>query len=298
MKRLPSILLVCGAALVCGTVASGQRQVGLQPSITPLEGTPHELEGIDIIERLGEFLPLDAQFVDDQGRAATLRQYFDGRRPVVLQMGYLKCPMLCTMVLNDLVKGLKKVDWSVGDQFDVVSISVNPLETHELAKVKKDGYVLEYGRAGSAKGWHFLTGPAESSKAVADAAGFTFRYVPETGEYAHAAVIILCTPDGRVSRYLYGVSYGPKDLKMGMLEASEGRMGSTLEKILLWCHVYDPNAGGYVLFALRLMKLGGLLTLVLLFAGLSWLWVRDIQRRHVASGRAAGSAAPPATPVA
>lgn len=277
--------------------ASAQRQTGFQPGTTPIEGVPEELEGVDIVERLGATLPLDLPFVDDEGRSVTLREYFKGERPVILQLGYLKCPMLCTMVLNDLVKGLKRVDWTAGEEFDVVSISVNPIEGPELAKLKKAGYLLEYERPASARGWHFLTGPAESSKAAADAVGFTYRFVPETGEYAHAAAVILCTPDGRVSRYLYGVSYGPRDLKMGLLEASEGRMGTSLERFLLWCHQYDPDARGYVLFALRLMKLGGLFTLVLLFAGLAWLWMRDLQRKQAVARATAKDASPPATPV-
>jgi len=296
-SRILSLLGIAALLATWSASAEAQRQIGFEPGPTPIDGVPEELEGIDIVERLGASLPLDLPFVDDQGRPVTLRDYFAGERPVVLQLGYLKCPMLCTMVLNDLVKGLKKVDWTAGQEFDVISISVNPIEGPDLAKVKKAGYLIEYGRPSSDRGWHFLTGPAESSKAVADATGFTYRFVPETGEFAHAAVIILCTPDGRVSRYLYGVSYGPRDLKMGLLEASEGKMGSSLERFLLWCHQYDPNARGYVLFALRLMKLGGVLTLLLLFAGLAWLWIRDLQRRQAVARVAAKDASPPATPV-
>lgn len=297
--RILAALLATLLVAVVAAPAFGQRQTGYEVPPTPVEGMPPELEGVDIVERLGATLPLDATFVDDSGAPVALRQYFDGKRPVVLQIGYLKCPMLCNMVLNELVKGLRKVDWSAGEEFEIVSVSVNPIETHELAKVKKDGYVMEYGRPASSKGWHFLTGPAENGKAVADATGFGFRYVPETGEYAHAAAVILCTPDGRVSRYLYGVQYEPRDLKMGLLEASDGKMGSSLERFILWCHQYDPNARGYVLFALRLMKLGGAITLVLLFAGLTFLWCRDVQRRHSAAAGSASSAAPsPASPSA
>ena len=301
LPRILALLLAAALSAAFAAPASAQRQTGYEVPLTPVEGVPPELEGVDIVEQLGNVLPLDATFVDDSGAPVALRQYFDGKRPVVLQIGYLKCPMLCNMVLNELVKGLKKVDWSAGEEFEIVSVSVNPIETHELAKVKKDGYLMEYGRPETSKGWHFLTGPAESSKAVADATGFRFRYVPETGEYAHAAAVILCTPDGRVSRYLYGVQYEPRDLKMGLLEASDGKMGTSLERFILWCHQYDPNARGYVLFALRLMKLGGVVTLTLLFAGLSFLWFRDFQRRQSAAGSASaapGDVPPPATPAA
>ncbi len=241
---------------------------------------PPEVRNVDIIERLDNPLPLDLTFTDDNGHAVSLRELFDGRRPVVLQLGYYKCPMLCNLVLNELVKGMKDLDWSPGDQFTVVSVSVNPLENAELAALKKQNYLLEYERAGTASGWHFLTGPAENSQAVADAVGFGFQFVPETGEYAHAAVIILCTPDGRVSRYLYGVKFDPGTLKLGLLEASEGRIGTTLERFILWCHVYDPQARGYVVFALRIMKLGGALTLVLVAGAIGLLWLRDLRRRR------------------
>ncbi|HMN94847.1 MAG TPA: SCO family protein [Phycisphaerales bacterium] len=294
-------LLLFAALAACFAVAApaaaqGRFGEGFGRSSPPVDVLPDELVGVDITERLDEPLPLDLPFVDDAGRDVTLRRYFDGRRPVVLQIGYLKCPMLCNLVLNELVRGLKDVDLAAGREFQVVSVSVNPIETHELAAVKKQGYLLEYGRAASSDGWHFLTGPESSSRAVADAVGFGYRYDPDTGEYAHAAAVILCTPDGRVSRYLYGVRYEPSNLKLGLLEASEGKIGSTLDRIILWCHIYDPDAKGYVVFALRLMKLGGLVTLVVMFGGLSWLWVRELQRRGAADRGALDGDAPAAGP--
>ncbi|MFO0875408.1 MAG: SCO family protein [Phycisphaerales bacterium] len=285
-RLLPAIALVLACAVAGAAsaqygagVSDGSRRAG-----TPADGVPAELQGVDIVEKLEAQLPLDVPFTDDTGRTITLRDCFDGKHPVVLQIGYLKCPMLCNLVLNDLVRGLKGVDWTVGQDFAVVSISVNPNESHELAAAKKQGYIVEYERADTAAnraGWRFLTGPESSSRAVADAAGFGYRFIPETGEYAHAAAIMLCTPDGKLSRYLYGVKFAPADLRLGLLEASQGRIGSTLDRFILWCHIYDPEARGYVVFALRLMKLGGALTLLALFAGLSMLWVRDLKRRRV-----------------
>lgn len=281
LRLLATLTVLTVTAFSAPAMGQGRMGGGYQPPPTAADVVPDELVGVDIIERLNETLPLDVPFVDDAGRDVTLRSYFNGTRPVILQIGYLKCPMLCNLVLNELVNGLKDVDLSAGREFDVVSVSVNPIETHELAEVKKRGYLLEYGRVASENGWHFLTGPESSSRAVADATGFGFRYDPDTGEYAHAAAVILCTPDGRISRYLYGVRYEPNNLRLGLIEASEGRIGSTLDRIILWCHVYDPDAKGYVVFALRLMKLGGLVTLVVLFGGLSWLWIREAQRRRL-----------------
>jgi protein SCO1/2 len=234
-------------------------------------GVPHELQGVDVEEKPNAQVPLDAPFIAEDGSPIRLRDLMRPDRPVILQLGYNRCPMLCNLVLNGAVNGLKGVDWNAGDQFDLVSISVAPTETPELAKVKKDGYVLEYGRDGATRGFRFLTGPAASSHAVADAVGFRFRE-QENGEIAHAAVLFVLTPEGRVSRYLYGTKFDPKDLRLALLEASEGKIGTTLDRFILWCHVYDPDARGYVLFAVRLMQLGGLVTLVVLGAGLFWLF--------------------------
>lgn len=235
---------------------------------------PPELAGVDIVEKLDERLPLETVFTDDTGRTIALEELFDGERPVLLQIGYFRCPMLCNLVLNGMVKSLEDLDWTAGEKFRVVSASINPDERHELAAAKKQSYVLEYGRPGVSDRWHFLTGPEASSKALADAVGFGFR--PQSdGEIAHAAAIFVITPDGRVSRYLYGTKYDPKNLRLALLEASEGRIGSSWDRFILWCHVYDPDAGGYVVFAMRLMQIGGALTLLLLGAGVGTMWWRE-----------------------
>ena len=255
------------ATLAVASVVSWASPAAAQHNL----GVPHELQGVDDEEKPNAQVPLDAPFVAEDGSPIRLRDLMRPDRPVILQLGYNRCPMLCNLVLNGAVNGLKGVDWNAGDQFDLVSISVAPTETPELAKVKKDGYVLEYGRDGATRGFRFLTGPAASSHAVADAVGFRFRE-QENGEIAHAAVLFVLTPEGRVSRYLYGTKFDPKDLRLALLEASEGKIGTTLDRFILWCHVYDPDARGYVLFAVRLMQLGGLVTLVVLGAGLFWLF--------------------------
>ena len=244
--------------------------------------TPPELRGVDIVERPDNRLPLEAKFTDDAGREVALGDYFKGERPVILQLGYNRCPMLCNLVLNGVFDGLKGVDWVPGEKFELLSVSVDPGESTGLARAKKEAYLADFERPGASLGVHFLTGAAEQSKAVADAVGFSYR-LQEDGEYAHAAAIFLITPDGRVSRYMYGTRFEPSDLRMALLEASEGRIGTTLDRFILWCHVYDPNASGYVLQARRIMTIGGFVTVVALAAGLAMFWRADFKRRRSAA---------------
>ncbi len=253
---------------------------GYQAPAPTTDAAP-ELEGVTILDKLDSQLPLDATFVDDNGKTIAFRDVLPKDRPIILQLGYLKCPMLCSLVMNALVRGLNGVDWTAGDQFDIVSISINPDEKPDLAAAKKVGYVAEYGRAGSAKGWHFLTGDEANIRKIADAVGFQYRKQP-SGEFSHAAAVFLVTPGGRLSRVLYGVKYEPADIRMSLLEASEGKIGTTLDRIILWCHIYDPNAGGYVLLAMRIMQIGGALMLLLLGGGLGWFWWREKQARTLA----------------
>jgi protein SCO1/2 len=253
-------------------------------------GVPEELKGIDIIEHLNEPLPLDARFTDDAGRAVALRDYFKGDRPVILQLGYNKCPQLCNFVLNGAFDGLKEVDWSPGKEFALISLSIDPTETSALAQAKKETYLADYGRAGAGLGVHFLTGSETMSRSVADAVGFTYRR-QDNGDYAHAAVLVLCTPEGRVSRYMYGVKFEPSDLRMGLLEASQGKIGSTLDRFILWCHIYDANARGYVLQARRVMSIGGLVTVLVLAGGLALFWRADLRKQKQGASAANAAAA-------
>ena len=239
------------------------------------EDLPEELVGVDIVEHLDDTLPLDLVFTDEDGERIKLGDIIDGERPTILQIGYFKCPMLCNLVLNEAMDGLSGVDdLSAGTDFDLVALSINPNEGHELARVKKEGYLLEYARPGASRGFHFLTGSAENTKALADAVGFQYR-LQDDGEYAHAAALFVITPDGRISRYLYGVRYEPATLRFALMEGAEGRIGSTLERFILWCHVYDPDSGSYHLLAFRVMQLGGLATVFFMVVGVGILWLRD-----------------------
>ena len=236
---------------------------------------PDELQGVDIVEHLNDQLPLDLEFTNEEGESVKLGDIIDGTRPAVLQMGYYRCPMLCDLVLNEAMKGLGGVEeLTAGQDYDLVSVSVNPDEGPEIAILKEKGYLLDYNRPGAARGFHFLTGTAQNSKALADAVGFGYS-LQDDGEYAHAAALFIITPDGRISRYLYGVDYPPKTLRFALMEGGEGRIGSTLERFILWCHVYDPESGSYHLFAFRIMQLGGVVTLFVLVLGLGTLWLRD-----------------------
>lgn len=223
-----------------------------------------ELMGIDIIEHLGDSLPLNLSFVDDNGSKVTLSDYFKGDKPVLLTLGYYECPMLCNLVFNGVSEGIKELGWVPGEKYQVISVSIDPLETAELAAKKKANYIKFLEMPGASGGWHFLVTESENAKTLADAIGFEYYYVEDRDEYAHAAAAYLISPEGVISRYLYGIQYTASNLKLGLLEASEGKIGSTLDKILLYCYRYDPDAKGYVLFAQNAMKVGGAVTVVLI----------------------------------
>jgi len=252
-------------------------------------GVPEELKGVDITEHLNDQLPLDTRFTDDDGTQVTLRDFFKGDKPVLLQLGYNKCPMLCNLVLNGTFAGLKGVDWLPGKEFEIVAISVDTTESVGLAHAKKESYLAEFERPGSGRGVHFLTGNEVMSKSVADAVGFQYRR-QENGDYAHAAAIYMITPEGRISRYMYGTKFEPSDLRMALLEASQGRIGSTLDRFILWCHIYDPNARGYVLQARRIMSIGGLVTMFALAGGLAMFWTAELRKKKSASAGTAAAA--------
>lgn len=285
---LASLAASAVTATLCAQVSVGG---GYEPAAPSTDAIP-ELEGVTIIDKLDSQLPLTATFRDEHGKAVMLRDVLPKDRPAILQIGYMKCPMLCSLVMNALVRGIQDMDWTVGQQYDIIALSVNPKEGPDLAEGKKAGYVAEYGRPQSAAGWHFLTGEESSIRSVTDAVGFEYR-MQANGEYSHAAGIFILTPDGRLSRVLYGVKYDSANVRMALLEASQGKVGTTLDRIILWCHIYDAQAGGYVVMAMRVMQLGGVLTLLVLGGGLGWFWWREAQARRLAppaAGHAGGTA--------
>jgi len=241
---------------------------------------PPALEEVGVEEHLDAKLPFDVEFVDELGNSVTLGSFFDGERPVILTLNYYRCPMLCGLQLNGVVEGLTGLAWSIGDQFEMVTVSIDPLETPTLAREKKQNYLKWYDRVGAASGWHFLTGRQDDIVRLAETVGFSYTYDEDSGQYAHAAAIFVCTPDGRVARYLYGIEYPPKDLRLALLEASEGKIGSAIDQLILYCYHYDPSDRSYAPTAMNIMRLGGGATAVILGSSLLLFWVRDVRRKR------------------
>lgn len=234
------------------------------PSESTTNGLPDALQKIGIEQKLGAQMPLDTELKDEDGRTVKLGSYFNNGRPVILAFVYYECPMLCNQVLNGLTGSLKGIAFNAGKDFDVVAISFDARENDkpDLAKNKKASYIERYGRAGSENGWHFLTGTQGSIDKVTSAAGFSYKWDEKSEQFAHAAGIMIATPDGRLSRYFYGIDYSPKDVKFGLMESNENKVGNPAERLLLYCYHYDPATGKYGLAILRVMRLGGVLTLV------------------------------------
>lgn len=236
------------------------------------EPLPKELEGVGIEERPGAQVPLDAVFLNEEGKEVRLGQLLGGK-PTILTLVYYRCPMLCGLVLQGVLDGLKGLPATVGDEFNVVTVSIDPLEAPTLAKLKKQTYLAEYGRAGAAGGWHFLTGKQEQIQRVTNSVGFYYKWNEERQEYVHAAGIFVLTPEGKVARTLYGVLFEPRTLKLALSEAREGK-SSWGEKIVLYCFHYDANEGRYVVAASRIMRAGGALTLAVVGSWLLVSWRR------------------------
>ena len=227
---------------------------------------PPLLQGIGIDQRLNEQVPLDLQFRDEAGKTVTLGDYF-GKKPVILSLVYFGCPMLCTMAENGLLHSLQEVKFSVGDQFEVLTVSFDPHDNAELAAAKKAVYVGLYGRQGADRGWHFLTGDEASIQQLTRAVGFRYKYDAQAKQYVHATGIMVLTPKGKIARYFYGIYYPSRDLRLGLVEASENKIGSPVDEVLLFCCRYDPATGKYGMIISRLLQMAGLIT-VLCIGGL------------------------------
>lgn len=254
--------------------------------VTRLEPPPKRLEGLDVTEHLDTELPLGLAFADERGRAVTLADYVRGNKPLIFTLNYSDCPMLCSLQLNGLVNALRELDWTAGEQFEIVTVSLNPLETPEQAARTEARYVGQYGRAAAAGGWHFLTGSKESIDALADALGIAYAYNEQRREYLHPAALAITTPNGRIARYLYGIEYAPKTLRLSLVESSEGKIGSSVDRVILYCFHYDQAEGRYAPVAMNIMRLGGGLTALGLGGFLGAFWFRQWRRK---AGREAAS---------
>jgi protein SCO1/2 len=255
--------------------------VATVPAAQRIEPTPAELEEVGVTEHLNAQIPLDLPFVDSDGKRVTLGDFFDGTRPVLLTMNYSNCPMLCSLQLTGLFEGLSRMSWQVGENFRMVTVSMDTKEIPDRARLTRQKYLKIYGRPVSAGGWHFLTGEEKNIRRLAATIGFGYRYDPASGQYAHPAVTFVCTPTGHVSRYLYGIEYDPQTLRLALVEAGQGKVGSTLDRVLLYCFHYDESKGRYGPAAVKIMRVGALVTMAALGGAIALLWRREKKRaRH------------------
>jgi protein SCO1 len=259
----------CGLLLFCAMMFQSSL---LSTQVANFE--PPELQQIDVIEKLGEIIPLNFQFTNSDSAQITLQEIFDNNKPVIIVLAYYNCPMLCSLVLNGLTESAKAIDLMLGEDYMILTISIEPTETPDLAAAKKESYIKELSRPGSEAGWLFFVADSADSRGLADALGFQYYWDEKQAQWAHPAVLHVMTPEGTISRYLYGLSFKPNDLRLSLLEASRGKIGSTIDRILLYCYHYDPDSKGYVVFAGNVMRLGGLLTVLLLGSFLGILVVR------------------------
>lgn len=254
----------------------------LIPFSAPLlvaQNTSDQFAGIRIEQKLNAQVPLDVVFHDESGASVPLRAYF-GQGPVVLAPVYFRCPMLCSQVLSGVVAGLRPLSLKPGRDFDIVAISFDPADTPATAVQKRNQYSHSYSSRAGTAGWHFLTGTQASIQAVTEAIGFHYRWDAVHNMFIHASGIMILTPDGRLARYLYGVEYEPKDLKLSLVEASNGRIGSPVDEVLLFCYHWDPKTGKYGAAVLNILRLGGILTLACMGLAGWFLWKRDLKEHH------------------
>jgi len=254
-RRLGPAAVLAGLLGIAGL--TGTAQAGPDNSAVP----PNILRDVGIDQRLNEQVPLGLKFRDETGKTVALGDYF-GKKPVVLSLVYYDCPMLCTMVENGLLLGLKNLKFNVGDQFEVLTVSFDPHDTPEMAAAKKSLYIGLYGRRGAEKGWHFLTGDEPSIRQLTRAVGFRYSYDPETHQYAHATGLTVLTPKGRIARYFYGIEYPAGDLRLSLVEASANKIGSPVDAVLLFCCQYNPATGKYGLIISRVIQIAGAVTVL------------------------------------
>ena len=261
------------AGMLLSTCAWAQMNNGIMSP--PASTRPPRLENVGIEQRLDAQVPADLTFRDDAGKAVKLGDYF-GHKPMILNLVYYNCTMLCGEALAGLASAMRLVKFDVGNEFDVITVSFDPRETPEMATAKKKDYVARYGRADAAAGWHFLTGQAESINALTKAVGFQYQYDAKTNQYAHATAIMVLTPEGRISRYFYGVDFPPKDLRMGLVEASQGKIGNAVDAVLLYCYHYNPETGKYGAMVGNILRLAAAATILMLGTFLFILWRLDL----------------------
>ncbi|MBZ5647730.1 MAG: SCO family protein [Acidobacteriia bacterium] len=249
-------------------------------TVSPDKDTrPALLQKVSFDQKLGAQLPLDLKFRDEYGNTITLGRFF-GRKPVILSLVYYQCPMLCTQVLNGMVSSFLPLSFDVGKEFDVVTVSFDVRETPPMAAAKKETYLKRYGRAPAYQGWHFLTGDQASIDALTSAVGFHYAFDPQLNQFAHASGIMVITPEGKVAQYYYGIEYSTRDLRLGLIQASQNKLGTLVDQVLLYCYHYDPTKGRYGAIAMNIMRLGGAATVLLLGGFMIVMFRRDAHHNH------------------
>lgn len=280
MSRIRRNLLgaaLCLLSFGTGRLAAAEDRLGAPQRSATAEALAPAMHSVDVDEHLGNQIDRELSFVDHTGKVVKLGDFFDGERPVLLTMNYFRCPVLCNVQLNELTEALRTFDWTPGDEhFRIVTVSIDPREQPVLASSKRSNHLQALGRAGA--DWAFLTGDALSIRLLAAQLGIQYAYDPEQDQYAHPAVVVFASPEGKIVRYVYGLSYKQSDLKFGLIEASEGRVGSTLDRIILSCFHYDATLGRYGPFAFGLMRVAGALTVLLI--GTALLLYRRHDRRR------------------
>lgn len=283
------VLILGGLARPAGAQYNGVQTPGLMSKGgLPAGITPEQLKKVSFDQNLGVQVPLDLPFRDETGRAVQLSQYFTGR-PVILSLVYYECPMLCVQALNGLVRSLKILALEPGRDYAIVTVSFNPAETPKEAAAKKDEYIKRFDRAGAAEAWHFLTGTESSIRVLTDTVGFHYVYDAPTKQFAHPTGIIVLTPEGKTSKYIYGIDYGPRDLRLALVEASDHKIGTPVDRLLLYCYHYDPATGRYGLVLMNVLRLAGVLTVVLIGGFILLMW-RHEKHLHAKRGGPAGPA--------
>jgi protein SCO1 len=261
-QRANSILAAAASVLLLAASGFGQ---GMTTGILspPANVRPPGLKDVGIQQNRNQQIPPDLTFQDDLGRSVRLGDYF-GKKPLILNLVYYNCPMLCGEVLSGLESALRVLKFDVGKEFDVITVSFDPRETPEMAAKKKAEFLRRYKRAGAEPGWHFLVGKQDAVGALTKAAGFQYDYDPKTQQFAHATAIMVLTPEGKIAQYYYGVEYSPKDLRLALVEAGQGKIGTVADQLLLYCYHYDPEKGKYSATILRVLRLAGLATMLFL----------------------------------
>jgi protein SCO1/2 len=262
LSRLIAAALCMACVLNLPAWAQGMTQGMLSP---PANVRPPGLKNVGIEQHLDEQIPPALRFRDETGKSVQLRDYF-GRKPMILNLVYYQCPMLCGEVLSGLESALRVLKFDVGKEFDVLTVSFDPQETPAMAAAKKAEYLKRYRRPRAAEGWHFLTGPEASIDALTKAAGFEYQYDPRSGQFAHATAIMVLTPEGKIAQYYYGVEFAPKDLRLGLIQASQNKIGTVVDQVLLYCYHYDPDTGKYGAIISRVLQLAAGATILILGA--------------------------------